>query len=73
MASRSPGLCLVGASEGPGPQRVVVSPKQPRFNKLSAGAPGKKPVTKPVWLLLGLAAELLAAMRRKAYGCLSPR
>jgi hypothetical protein len=52
---------------------VVVSPKQPRFNKLSAGAPGKKPVTKPVWLLLGLAAELLAAMRRKAYGCLSPR
>ena len=35
--------------------------------------PGKKPVTGPVWLLLGLAAVLLAAMTRKAYGKPFPR
>jgi MYXO-CTERM domain-containing protein len=46
-------------------------PKQPSFDKHSAGAPGKKPVTGPVWLW-GLAAVLLAAMTRKAYGCPSP-
>jgi hypothetical protein len=44
-------------------------PKQPRFDKRSARAPDKKPVTGPVWLLLGLAAVLLAAMTRKASGC----
>src|SRR2546428_8520369 len=47
-------------------------PKQPRFDKSSAGTPGKRPVTGPVWLLLGLAAVLLAAMTRKAYGPQSP-
>jgi hypothetical protein len=42
-------------------------PKQPN------GTPGKKPATGPVWLLLGLAAVLLAAMTRKAYGFPSAR
>jgi hypothetical protein len=36
-------------------------PKQPRFDKRSADAPGKKPVTGLVWLLWGLAAAFLAA------------
>jgi hypothetical protein len=42
---------------------------KPRFDKRSAGTPGKKRPAKPVWLLLGLAAVLLAAMTRKAHGC----
>ncbi len=45
--------------------------RQHRFNKGPAGMPGKKPAAGPVWLLLGVAAVMLAAMTRKAYGCSS--
>jgi len=43
-------------------------PKRSRFDKRSAGTTGKKPAVGPAWLVLGLAAVLLAAMTRKAYG-----
>jgi hypothetical protein len=43
-------------------------PKQSRIGERSVGTPGKKPTARPVWLLLGLAAVLLAAMTRKASG-----
>jgi hypothetical protein len=48
-------------------------PKQSRFDKRSVGTPGKNPAARRVWLLLGLAAALLAAMTRKASGRPFPR
>jgi hypothetical protein len=49
-------------------------PEHPCFDKHSAGVTVKKPAgARPVWLLLGLAAVLLAAMTREAYGCPFPR
>jgi hypothetical protein len=42
------------------------------FDKRSRGVI-VKPASRPVWLLLGLTAVLLAAMTRKAYGCAFPR
>jgi hypothetical protein len=42
--------------------------KQPCVDKRPAGMTVKKPAARPVWLLLGLAAVVLAAMTRAAYG-----
>jgi hypothetical protein len=47
-------------------------PKQFRFEKRPAATSAKKPAARAVWLLLGLAALLLAAMTREARGCTSP-
>lgn len=47
---------------------VARMPKQPRVDKRPAGITAKEPAARPVWLLLGLAAVVLAAMTRKAYG-----
>jgi hypothetical protein len=47
-------------------------PTQFRFEKRSACTPSKKPAARSVWLLLGLAAVLLAVMTREARGCPSP-
>jgi hypothetical protein len=48
-------------------------PKQPGFAKRSASVTVKKPRPRPVWLVLWLAAVLLAAMTREAHGCPLPR
>jgi hypothetical protein len=48
-------------------------PKQLIFDKPSVGVTSKKPAARPIWLLLGLAAALLAFMTRKANGSPFPR
>lgn len=53
-------------------QRLWPMSKQFHFAKRSACTPSKKPAARPVWVLLGLAAVLLAAMTREAYGRPSP-
>jgi hypothetical protein len=70
MVTQSRPFPRLAGPKGPGPKlrsRSRMPKQQPN------GTPGKKPVTGPVWLLLGLAAALLAAMTRKAYGWPSPR